>query len=79
MPQISTKPRVCDYCINEAYDFGFQTLELQEQVMIDMGEDMPDHFCDVVEVEGDLDYLANNTCACACKPKRKQRQSANKR
>ena len=74
MPQTSTKPQVCEDCLNEAYNFGFQTLELQEQVMIAYGDAMYNHLCSLLS-----DDPANPTCACACNPELKQPQSSNNR
>jgi len=53
--------RVCDYCISAAQEEGIPDQATQALVMLEMGADMPDHLCAMVE-EPDIGY----TCLCAC-------------
>ncbi|KKL83413.1 hypothetical protein LCGC14_1974970 [marine sediment metagenome] len=52
---------VCDLCINEAYDQGFEGYLAQAHCMVEFGLDMADHLCDEVETEGEI------KCQCGCR------------
>ena len=59
----SVMPEVCDYCLDAAYDLGARTLQDQVMVATEMGADLPDHLCDVVELMGEEDV----ECSCGCR------------
>ena len=52
---------VCDSCINEAYDRGFEGYLTQAHCMVEFGLDMADHLCDEVETDGEI------KCQCGCR------------
>lgn len=54
---------VCDSCLEAAAaDYGIPDRSSQELLMVEMGADLADHLCDVVEVRDVV-----NSCACACR------------
>ena len=55
--------RVCDSCLEAAAGMmGGEDRETQALVMIEMGADVEDHLCDLVETPGVV-----KSCACACR------------
>ena len=54
-------PRVCDSCLDAAYDMGLEDRESQVTIMVEMGADVEDHLCDEVETDGEI------RCGCACR------------
>ena len=63
-PKQATGTEVCDLCLAAAEDEGVDE-DIKEQVMMELGADMPDHLCDEVESAG---YVR---CSCACQIYRK--------
>ena len=59
--QVGEKHVVCDYCLNVAYDNGFEGYDQQAAIMVEMGADVEDHLCDRNE-EPDEDIR----CDCSC-------------
>ncbi len=53
---------VCDDCLMVAYDAGFEGYKAQARMMAEMGNEVEDHVCIVVE-EPDEGF----TCDCACR------------
>lgn len=62
-------PNVCDHCLTAAYDMNARTLQEQQMVCIEIGNEIADHLCIVTE-----EPQLNIPCRCACKPARKQAQ-----
>ena len=55
-------PTVCDSCLTAAYDMGIHDRESQVMLMMELGADVDDHFCDYVEAPGVV-----TKCLCACR------------
>lgn len=53
----TSKVEICDTCLTFAYDEGAKDYETQVQILVEMGEFMPDHNCDHVDEP-------NIPCAC---------------
>lgn len=54
--------RVCDGCLSAADDYGIPDRTTQEMLMMELGADLEDHLCDVVEAPDVV-----TSCACACR------------
>lgn len=61
MVNINVTYLVCDNCLNVAYDLGAYTLSEQQIICMELGADIADHICVVIE-----DPELNETCACLC-------------
>ena len=53
---------VCNSCLEAAAAYGIPDRSSQELLMVEMGADLADHLCDVVEARGVVE-----SCACACR------------
>ena len=61
LPARRRPSQVCDSCLSAAQEMGVQGIDEQAMVMAELGADIEDHLCDVVEAPGVV-----RTCACAC-------------
>ena len=53
--------KVCDSCLSAAEEMGVEDRETAGVLMREMGADVDDHLCDVIEAPDVV-----RTCACAC-------------
>jgi hypothetical protein len=59
--------RVCDACLNCAYEQGISDRETQTTLMMEMGSEVEDHLCDAVE-----DPNLGFDCRCGCRAHRRR-------
>ena len=56
---------VCDDCVTEAYDNGIMSYDEQVSVMLEIGGELPDHICVLIE-DPEGCKLYNIKCDCGC-------------
>ena len=58
---MAQESKICDECADAAEDLGAATLAEREMVCTNLGRELMDHLCEVVE-----EPEAGASCACNC-------------